>query len=134
MLGWMRMYEMEDIGLVTCNRRVMMFLAPIPKFDGAKFVSLKVFGVETENVVVQFMYGCSLIDVTLANITIDMDMGLVDAGFLALLKVTVPAAEVSVLNRPGNLTISDTLALVLGKLKVHNPLHILETLVVIKLL
>lgn len=31
MLGWMRMYEMEDIGLVTCNRRVMMFLAPIPK-------------------------------------------------------------------------------------------------------
>lgn len=67
----------------------------------AKFTNLKVFGVETEKVDVQFMYELWVLDI-LANNMIDIVMGAVDAGFLALAKTTDPLAEVSVANNEEN--------------------------------
>lgn len=66
------MYDIPDIGFVTCNRSVIVFVDPIPELLGAKFVSRKVLGFDTENVELQFMYGCSDNEVIFANITIDM--------------------------------------------------------------
>ena len=50
----------------------MIFVAPIAVLLGEKFVSRNVFGVGTDNVVLQFMYGCSDKLVTFANITIEI--------------------------------------------------------------
>lgn len=67
----------------------------------AKVTNLKVFGVDTENVDVQFMYELWVFDI-LANNMIDIVIGAVDAGFLALANITDPLAEVSVENNEEN--------------------------------
>lgn len=98
----------------------------------AKFVNLNVLGVDTENVDVQFMYELWVFDV-LANNMIDIVIGAVDAGFLALARMTDPLAEVSAANKEENTNNSDRFPLLEGKLSVQVLLQILVTLVVIKL-
>jgi hypothetical protein len=68
-----------------------------------------------------------------ANITILIVIYLVEGGFLALDKITDPAAEVSLLNNEVYLTIYEILPLFAGTLSVHAPLQISVTLDVIKL-
>ena len=126
---------MEEIGFVSCNLRVTMFVADMLVFGvaAAKFTNLNVFGVVTENVDVQFMYElCENADI-LANNTIDIVIGAVDAGLRALAKLTLPFALVSALNSEEKANNSDIFPLLDGKLNVHVLLHILVKLVVIKL-
>lgn len=77
-----------------------MFVAEIVVLGvaAAKFTNLKAFGVDTENVDVQFMYELWVFDV-LANNMIDIVIGAVEAGFLALERLTDPLADVSAANK-----------------------------------
>lgn len=77
-----------------------MFVAEIVVFvvTAAKLTNPKLFGVDTENVDVQFMYELWVFDV-LANNMIDILIGAVEAGFLALARLTDPLADVSAANK-----------------------------------
>ena len=86
----------------------------------------------TEKVELQFIYGnCVLVDI-LANITNEILIADVDAGFLALYKLIEFAIDVSVGNKLLNITNYETLPLLAGTLNVHELLQIWEILVVIK--
>ena len=86
----------------------------------------------TEKVELQFIYGnCVLVDI-LANITNEILIADVDAGFLALYKFIELAIDVSVGNKLLNITNYETLPLLAGTLNVHELLQICEMLVVIK--